>query len=203
MTYQAKKFDLSGLNGISDETLEIHFGLYNGYVNNTNLCNEIITDLMKKGELSPKEIPVYSEVKRRYGFEYNGMVLHEYYFGNLSKNGNTEPEKGSGFAKAVDAQYGSFANWKKDFLQSSKMRGIGWVITYQDGQGNLSNHWVSEHQDGNVAGYQPVLVMDMWEHAYMRDYKPAEKGKYVEAFFSNIDWNVVNERVAAKKVETV
>ncbi len=195
-TYQAKQFNLSGLNGISDQTLEMHFKLYEGYVKNTNTLNEKIADLVKGGSVGESDMVAFSELSRRLGFEYNGMVLHEYYFGNMKKDGSGDAEKNSAFNSAVESNFGSYDVWKADFTSVGKMRGIGWVICFQDPtNGYLSNHWIAEHEVGNIAGFNPVLVMDVWEHAYLLDYKPAERPKYIEAFFSNIDWAVVDERL--------
>ncbi len=194
--YKAKQFNLSGLNGISDKTLEIHFKLYEGYVTNTNTLNRKIADLVNKGPIGADDMPVYSELVRRLGFEYNGMVLHEYYFGNMKQGGAEDAASGSAFFKAAERTFGSYENWKQHFVGVGKMRGVGWAICYQDpSNGQLSNHWVTLHEEGNIAGYRPVLVMDVWEHAFLLDYKPAERPKYIEAFFSNIDWEAVNGRL--------
>ncbi len=195
MTYKAKTFDLSGLNGISDETLAMHFKLYEGYVANTNTLNEQIAGMMNGG-LDAADKPKFSELVRRRGFEYNGMVLHEYYFGNMKKGEGDGPGSGNAFRSAVEQHFDGFDGWKAEFNAAGGMRGIGWVICYQDLKtGALSNHWISEHQDGNVAGFAPILVMDVWEHAFLLDYKPSEKGKYIEAFFANVDWDVVAGRI--------
>jgi len=194
--YKAKSFDLSGLKGISDETLAMHFKLYEGYVTNTNLLNEQLSELNRK-EITAKEMPIFSELTRRLGFEYNGMVLHEWYFGNLKKGGGGDPDKNSAFYKAVEDGFDNFENWKKSFITIGKMRGVGWAATYQDpATGRLSNHWINLHETGNVAGFNPILIMDVWEHAFIRDYAPADRPKYIEAFFSHIDWAACNERLA-------
>jgi Fe-Mn family superoxide dismutase len=96
--------------------------------------------------------------------------------------------------------YGDFETWKKEFSAVGGMRGVGWAIAYFDPHtGRISNHWITLHEDGNVAGFVPLVVMDAWEHAFLLDYKPAERPKYIEAFFANIDWNVINERLTAAK----
>ncbi len=195
-SYTPKQFNLSGLNGISDQTLEMHFKLYEGYVKETNNLTERITKFLEDGQVDHEEMPAYSELTRRLGFEYNGMVLHEYYFGNMKQGGNVDPEKTSPFYKAAEDSFGSYDIWKADFVGIGKMRGVGWAICYQDPtNGNLSNHWITLHQIGNVAGFTPILVMDVWEHAFLLDYKPAERPKYIEAFFSNIDWNATEQRL--------
>ena len=192
--YKQKSFDLSGLNGISDQTLEVHFGLYAGYVKNTNTLNEQLYSLLQQGQTAT---PGYAELTRRLGFEYNGMVLHEWYFGNMTKSGGgVDIGDSSELGKAIVANYGSIDTWKKDFTTVGAMRGVGWVVLYLDpATGRLSNHWITLHEDGNVAGFKPLLVMDVWEHAFLLDYKPADRPKYVEAFLSNLDTNVVEARL--------
>jgi Fe-Mn family superoxide dismutase len=195
--YKARTWDLSDLTGISNETLAMHFKLYEGYVTNTNVLNEKIAELMKNGSLDATQMAAFSELKRRFGFEYNGMVLHEYYFDNMQKHGTGDADPNSAFAKAAEASFGSYEIWKNDFVNVGKMRGVGWAITFADNAGNLSNHWISLHEEGNIAGYKPILVMDVWEHAFIKDYAPADRPKYIEAFFANINWDMVNSRLAA------
>jgi superoxide dismutase, Fe-Mn family len=197
VTYKPMTFNLSGLNGISDKTLEMHFKLYEGYVKETNGLNERISTILKDGAVDPEEMPAYSELTRRLGFEYNGMFLHEYYFGNMTSSASGDASKTSKFAKAAEKSFGSYDTWKTDFMGIGKMRGVGWAICYLNPwNGKLSNHWVSLHEVGNVAGFNPILVMDVWEHAYLLDYKPADRPKYIEAFFSNIDWTKIEDRMA-------
>jgi superoxide dismutase, Fe-Mn family len=188
-----KKWDLSGLHGISDKTLETHFGLYEGYVKNTNLLNEEIAELTTAGRAVGSE-PRFAELRRRLGFEESGMRLHEYYFGNLAKGGGGQPPRE--LSAAVGGAFGDFETWKKDFVATGGMRGVGWAIAYQDpSTGNMSNHWITLHEDGGPAGLRPILVMDVWEHAFMLDYKPADRGAYIEAFFANVDWSAVAARL--------
>ena len=195
--YKARQFDLSGLKGISDKTLEMHFKLYEGYVKETNNLTTRIAEFIQDANVDQEEMPAYSELTRRLGFEYNGMVLHEYYFDNLKKGAGTgDPAKTSQFVKATEATFGTYEIWKADFVGIGKMRGVGWAICYENpANGRLSNHWITLHETGNVAGFTPILVMDVWEHAYLLDYKPAERPKYIDAFFSNIDWTVVGKRL--------
>ena len=194
--YQAKQFKLNGLQGISDQTLEMHFKLYEGYVKETNKLTDKISEFLRDGKVDQEEVPAYSELTRRLGFEYNGMVLHEYYFDNMKQGGLGDPERTSGFFRAAEESFGSYDIWKADFVGIGKMRGVGWAICYENpANGRLSNHWITLHETGNVAGFNPVLVMDVWEHAFLLDYKPAERRKYIEAFFSNITWNVCEERL--------
>jgi Fe-Mn family superoxide dismutase len=197
-TYAPKKWNLSGLTGISDKTLEIHFGLYEGYVKNTNLLNEQIGEIVRAGNAAGAN-PQFAELTRRLGFEYNGMRLHEFYFDNMTKSGNGAPTSGR-LHEAIGKSFGGFDTWKKDFAAVGGMRGVGWAIAYQDPwTGRVSNHWITLHEEGNVAGFQPILVMDVWEHAFLLDYKPSERAKYIEAFFANVDWKAVEARLVVAR----
>lgn len=190
--YTPRKWNLSGLKGISDQTLELHFGLYEGYVKNTNLLNEQIAAKIDEGHASATDL-AFAELNRRLAFEYNGMRLHELYFDNLTGDGS-EPE--NAVRNALGAAYGDYETWKKDFIAVGGMRGIGWAIAYQDPtNGRITNHWVELHQDGNLASFVPIIVMDVWEHAFLLDYKPSERGKYIEAFFSNLNWTAIAARL--------
>jgi len=191
--YKAKEFPLSGLHGISDHTLEIHFGLYAGYVKNTNLLTEQLVELAGKGQVAT---PTYHELTRRLPFEYNGMVLHEWYFGNLARDAGGEISSSSPLGRAIGEPFGDIETWKRDFTAIGGMRGVGWAVTYLDtATGRLSNQWITLHQDGNIAGFKPVVVMDVWEHAFLLDYKPAERPKYIEAFMSNLDVSTCEARL--------
>ena len=193
--YKAKDFNLAGLNGISDKTLEMHFGLYNGYVTQTNKLTEQLEEMAQAGKAAGTN-PAFAEITRRLGFEYNGMILHEYYFGNMKAKASAQP---SGELKtALDGSFGSLDTFFTDFKAIGSMRGVGWAILFQDpATGKLSNHWISLHQDGNPAGFKPLLVMDVWEHAFLLDYKPADKAKYMDVFISNVDWDAVDQRFKA------
>lgn len=193
-TYTAKKWDLSGLQGISDKTLETHFGLYEGYVKNTNLLREEIAEARAARTESGID-PKFSELVRRLGFEYNGMRLHELYFENLTRSASGLPKSGRLY-EALGGAFGDVEPWRKEFTAVGEMRGVGWAILYQDPRdGALSNHWITLHEDGNVAGFQPILVMDVWEHAFMLDYKPADRAKYIEAFLAHVDWDECTSRL--------
>ncbi len=194
-TYSPKKWNLSGLKGISDKTLEMHFGLYEGYVKNTNLLNEQIAGKIESGHAAATDLE-FSELNRRLAFEYNGMRLHELYFNNLT---STSPEPGNELKTALAATYGDFEMWKKEFAAVGSMRGVGWAIAYQDTtNGRITNQWVELHQGGNLAGFIPIVVMDVWEHAFLLDYKPSERSKYIEAFFANLDWETIAGRLVQK-----
>lgn len=192
-TYTPKKWDLSGLQGISDATLEMHFGLYEGYVKNTNTLIELTTEARRAGEAAGSN-PKFAELVRRMGWEFNGMRLHEYYFDNLTKS-PSELKSGKLY-DLLGASYGDFDSWKKDFFAVGGMRGVGWAIAFYDpASGQISNHWVEQHHNGNIAGFLPVVVMDCWEHAFIKDYKPSERGKYIEAFYANLNWAACESRL--------
>jgi Fe-Mn family superoxide dismutase len=183
------------LQGISDQTLEIHFGLYEGYVKNTNALLDRIDALRSSGQNSGAT-PEFAEIVRRLGWEFDGMRLHEYYFDNLTSSpAALKPGK---LHDALGKSFGDAEQWKKDFAATGGMRGIGWAITYLDPDTKqLLNVWVGDHNVNNLAGCEPIVVMDLWEHAWLRDYKPADKGKYVEAFIGNIDWAACEARLKA------
>jgi Fe-Mn family superoxide dismutase len=203
-SYQPKQFNLHGLEGISDATLQMHFKLYEGYVKETNRLNEKIAEFLRDGQVDQEEMPAYSELTRRLGFEYNGMVLHELYFQNLTKARTNKGGSDSAFRQAAEATFGSYDTWKADFMGIGKMRGVGWAMCYQDPTHHrLSNHWITLHEVGNVTGFVPILVMDVWEHAFLLDYKPSERAQYIQAFFANIDGDTLDRRVgqaAARRV---
>jgi len=192
-TYPELSFDLSGLHGISDDQLAVHFKLYAGYVANTNSLNATIQELEADGKAGT---PIWAEMKRRAGWEYNGKVLHELYFGNLTKSSSPLSDS-SALGQKITECFGSIDAWMKQMTSVGTMRGIGWVITYQDpSNGQLTTHWITEHEMGHPAGFRPIVVLDMWEHAFMVDYKPAQKGTYIESFFSNVDWAACEARLA-------
>ena len=147
--YKPRDFNLSSLKGISDETLEMHFKLYEGYVKETNKLNERIAEFIKDAKVDQEEFAAYSELTRRLGFEYNGMVLHEYYFENLTSGGGTgDPTGKTGFRPAAEESFGSYDIWKADFVSTGKMRGVGWAICYENpSNGRLSNHWILACQE--------------------------------------------------------
>jgi Fe-Mn family superoxide dismutase len=193
--YSPRDFSkVRGLSGISDKQVEEHLKLYEGYVKRTNALTEKLFALASDGKAAGAD-PVYAELTRRMGFEYNGMILHEYYFGNLTAGAQAEPPAGK-LKTALEQSFGKYDTWLTDFRSIATMPGVGWVVLYQDPTtGWLSNHWITLHNDGNPAGYRPVLVMDGWEHAFMRDYLATERAKYVDAFFKNVNWESAEKRV--------
>ncbi len=191
MTYIAKDYSrLLGMEGFSDNLLKNHFTLYQGYVTNTNKLIEILGQMLKEGKVGT---PEFSELKRRFGWEFNGMKLHEYYFENLGGKGGLE-KKGKLFKK-ISEEFGGYEAWEKEFRGIGAMRGIGWTILYEDPlTGRLINFWINEHDGGHPAGCTPLLILDVFEHAFMIDYG-LKRADYIEAFFKNINWNAVEGRM--------
>ncbi len=189
MTYMAKDFsNLIGMEGFSETLVKNHFTLYQGYVNNTNKLQELL-------DSKPKDAtnPEYAELKRRFGFEFNGMRLHEYYFENLG--GEAPLDKSGTLTKQLADAFGSYDAWEQDFRATGAMRGIGWAILYRDDvTGWLFNQWINEHEVGHLAGCRPILVMDVFEHAFVTDYG-LKRADYIEAFFKNINWATVEGRL--------
>ena len=189
--YETKNFEkLLGIEGFSEKLLKNHFTLYQGYVNNFNKLDEILMGMEKEGKF---EGPVFSELNRRLGWEFDGMRLHEIYFENMMKGGSKiEPD--SDLGKKIKQEWGSFAMWEKDFKSMGAMRGIGWVILcYDKIAGRLFNVWINEHDSGHLVGCVPILVMDVFEHAYIGDYE-IKKADYIEAFMKVVCWHVVTAR---------
>jgi Fe-Mn family superoxide dismutase len=187
-SYTAKTFALGALEGLSETQIAEHLKLYAGYVKNTNALMEKVAAHKQNSEAMAIEL---SELTRRFGFEFNGMRLHEYYFAQFEKSeGSADKLK-----MALEAQYGSFDAWKSEVSAMAVMRGIGWVLTVVDEtNGNLLNVWVSDHELGQLGGQKIVFALVVWEHAYTVDYKPTERAKYVEAFWKNLNWQKVEER---------
>lgn len=191
MAYIAKDYSkLLGMEGFSDTLLKNHFTLYQGYVTNTNKLIDTIGQMLKDGKVAS---PEFAELKRRFGWEFNGMRLHEYYFENLG--GKEGLEKTGKLFKKISEEFGSFEVWEKEFKGVGAMRGIGWAVLYQDSlTGRLINFWINEHDVGHPAGCTPILILDVFEHAFMIDYG-LKRAEYLEAFFKNIHWKAVEARI--------
>lgn len=191
MPYAAKDYaKLVGMEGFSDTLLKNHFTLYQGYVTNTNKVLDTLDQLAKDGKSAA---PEFAELKRRLGWEFNGMRLHELYFENLGGKGGID--KTSKTAKRIIESFGNYDAWEKDFRATGTMRGIGWVALYHDTDARrLINFWVNEHDVSHPAGCTPILIMDVFEHAFMLDYG-LKRADYIEAFFKNINWAAVDSRI--------
>ncbi len=191
MTYTPKTFMLPALKGLSEKQIKVHLGLYEGYVKHTNLIAEKLA-LAREGkiELDPY---IVAELRRRFAFEFDGMRMHEYYFAQL-EGGPTPLNPKGALAKMAEEKYGP-KGLAAHVQEVAGTRGIGWVVVYFDGMtGTLHTTFVADHELGQLAGLPIILALDLWEHAYMVDYVPADKKNYIEAFFANLNWDVVEGR---------
>ena len=192
MTYQEQVFELPALEGISQKQLEVHLALYKGYVKNVNLLNATVAAYLKTEDEGGKY--AVAEMRRRLGFEFDGMRMHEYYFSQWEKE-RRELDANSALAASLVRQYGSIDAFLAEFKTVGMMRGIGWSVLYFDEKAGMFHIvWVADHELGQLSGLPIILAMDMWEHAYMVDYTPADKKNYIEAFFKNLNWDTVVAR---------
>jgi len=180
--YETTPFTIPELVGISQQNIDEHLKLYAGYVKNTNAI---------LGAMDGEDTPPYAlaEMQRRFGFEYNGMKNHEYYFGSL-EGGHTQINEESALAQKINEQWDSFDAWLDRFKTIAKKRGVGWAILYYDRDNDrLLNTWVDEQHLGHLNSAQYIVGIDMWEHAFVADYQPSGKGQYIEDYFKNINWS--------------
>ena len=194
MTYTAKQFNLPALEGLSEKQIKVHLGLYEGYVKNVNLILETLKGYAAYGDKATEgDKYAITELRRRFAFEFDGMRMHEYYFEQFEGEKGGSPE--SALAKAAAEKYGSGENFIAHIKEVAGTRGIGWVVVYYDPRGkSLHTVFVGDHELGQLAGLPVILALDMWEHAFMVDYVPAEKKDYVDAFLANLNWTVVEKR---------
>ncbi len=193
MQYQVQDFKLPSLSGLSEKLIVEHLKLYAGYVKNVNVLREKIEEYKKDSEQHALDL---SELTRRFAFEWNGMRMHEYYFEALGGEGL---KTGGRLAEMLGERFGSFDGWLTEFRALAAMRGIGWVVLARDARaGALFNIWVSDHEIGHLAGADVILALDLWEHAYLFDYLPAQKKDYVSAFFENLRWDVIESRLRVR-----
>lgn len=188
--FEAKQFNIGELKGISAKTVEEHLKLYAGYVKHSNLILEKIEELAMDSE---KNAYALGEVQRRFGFEYNGIRNHEIYFESLSGGAN-DLEEGSRLKEQIEKDFGSFDGWLNKFKATALTRGIGWAMLYWDKKdGRLLNAWIDEQHLGQLQDCAPIIALDMWEHSFVADYQPSGKKNYIEDFFENLNWKVVEE----------
>lgn len=190
--YSEQSFSLENVTGLSPKQLEVHLKLYAGYVKNTNAILAKVAEYKKDSETHAIAL---AELMRRFGFEFNGMRLHELYFESLGGSGETAP---GALVDAITTRWGSVDAWKAEFQAMGVMRGIGWVLLVHDPKANtLHNVWVSDHELGHLGGLPIIIAMDVWEHAFMVDYLPAQRSEYVQTFLKNLNWNIIEKRYNA------
>lgn len=193
MNYTEQAFNLPELTGISQKQVDVHLKLYAGYVKHVNVLSDTLAHLMQDSE---KNAYALAEVKRRLAFEFDGMRMHEYYFAQWEGGPNPLLAQGA-LGAAIVKQYGSIDALLAEFKAVGMMRGIGWAVLYFDPKaGVFHSAWVGDHEFGQLTSLPVILAMDMWEHAFMVDYVPADKKQYVEAFFANVNWNIPEDRFA-------
>jgi len=195
--FQEQKFVVPELNGISKKTIEEHLKLYAGYVKHSNLILEKIKEYSIDSEKNGFAI---NELQRRFGFEFDGMRNHEYYFKSLEGSAKGLPEN-STLKSSVEKEWGSWDAWITRFKSICMTRGIGWAILYYDPESKkLINAWVDEQHLGHLTGIKWIFGVDVWEHSYLLDYVPSDKKKYVEAFFENVNWLNIEENFKAATI---
>jgi Fe-Mn family superoxide dismutase len=193
MTYQVRPFDLSGVQGLSKKAIDLHLGLYKTYVEQLNKLLEQSPSRAPAAAAAPLALDGYN---RRFAFEYNGVALHELFFEQLAGK-RRQPQADGGFGGALRADYGDFAGWKASIDALAKTRGVGWVLTLRErGQPRLHNCWVDLHHLSLPANCDVVFALDLWEHAFMLDFTPAQRADYVKIILDNVDWPVVEQRCA-------
>ena len=196
MQFVEQKFTIPSLKGISAKTIEEHLKLYAGYVKHSNLILEKVRELKQDSE---KNAYALAEVNRRFGFEFNGMRNHEVYFRSL-EGGPKALSPESSLAKALGQSWGSFDAWLAEFKSIALTRGIGWAMLYYDpASKQLINAWVDEQHLGQLQNCALILGLDMWEHSYVADYQPSGKKNYIEDFFSNLNWSVIENNLEEAK----
>ncbi len=191
MDYQPKTFTIPALAGISKESIDAHLGLYQGYVKNFNAISALLPEYAKDSE---KHAHALSELIRRRSFEFDGMRLHELYFSQF-EGGATPLTPGGPLAQALEKDYMKAEHIIPYLTAIGNMRGPGWALLYWDPQAKqfLAGFSGEQHQ-GHFATLPIILALDVWEHAYLADYGAAGKAKYIEAFFANLNWSIIESR---------
>lgn len=191
-TIQAKDFNylLGKLNGISDCLLKQHFELYHGYVKSLNTINAKLKEKpIKQGGAAYSEYRAFDIARP---FANNGVVLHELYFENLTGK-PTRPS--AALVGYINRDFGSCECYMQDLKKAAKSARSGWVITaYNLRDCKLHNYIIDLHDEHVPVNIVPIMVMDVWEHAFAVDYG-INKDAYIETFLKNLDWNVVSCRI--------
>ena len=187
-------FELARVQGLSAHALELHLGLYATYIKEANLVMEQLQEFAHPHELSPLQRLQRDGLVRRLAFEHNGVHLHESFFEALSGPG-ARPSPIGVFGTAVQSSFGSFEQWQADVAELARTRGVGWVVTFRCATDNrLTNAWVNDHTRGVLLELAPIAVFDLWEHAYMLDFKASQRVEYIDVLLANMNWSVVEQR---------
>lgn len=201
--FEERKFNIPELKGISAKSVEEHLKLYSGYVKNANTILSKIDEYSEDEEIvvgsGEEHAYALGEIQRRFGFEFDGMRNHEYYFAHF-EGGSSEINKEGELYKKIEDEWGNFERWLARFKKLALTRGVGWAILYYDPKtDHLLNAWIDEQQLGHLTGLSPVLALDMWEHSFVADYQPSGKKQYVEDFFTNLNWQTCEENLENSK----
>lgn len=187
-----RTFDLSRVRGLSPKALDTHISLYETYVREANGLLELLHGFPRAYDLPAAERVQRDGLVRRLAFEMNGVAFHESFFEIL---GESVPLAAGKFQAAVNAGFGDFSGWKRDVIELAQTRGVGWVVTCNVAGGKrLLNLWIDDHTRGLLPGVTPLAVFDLWEHAFMFDFKASQRAAYIEVLFDNINWGVVESR---------
>lgn len=182
------RFDPARLTGLSERLLRSHWE--NNYCGAVKALNAV--ELRLGAMLADADAPpwAYGDLKREELLRTGSVVLHELYFGNLGGGGGP----GGQLAAALVAAFGELQAWEREFRRTAAALagGSGWAVLAAGPGGELHNYWAWDHMHG-PPGSSPLLVLDMYEHAYHLDYG-AEAARYIEAFMVNVDWEVVERR---------
>jgi len=190
-----RTFELSGVRGLSAEALELHLGLYEGYVTESNGLLQQLEEFPRPGELRATDKLIRDGLVRRLAFERNGVIWHELFFESLGGAAGSKPASNGVFAEALDVSFGGIETWKADLIELAQTRGVGWVVTFQSPNDNrLLNAWVDDHTRGVLAGLKPIAVFDLWEHAYLLDFKPSQRKEYMATLLDNVKWPMIEAR---------
>lgn len=193
MEYQVRKFEIPALDGISGKSIEEHLSLYAGYVKNFNAISGQLGEYAKDSE---KNAHALSELIRRRSFEFGGMRLHELYFSQF-EGGSTALTTGGALEGALVRDYMKVEHVEPYLKAIGNMRGPGWALLYWDKEaGQFLAGFSGEQHQGHFVTLPIILAIDVWEHAYLLDYGATGKGKYLDAFFKNLNWSVCEQRFA-------
>jgi Fe-Mn family superoxide dismutase len=194
ITPRELKPQLLELDGISRESVEAHYKLYEGYVAKRN---EILTKLDGIDLGSANQ--TYSEIralKVELTFAVGGIKNHEIYFEHLGGGGG---DPGDAFGQLVERDFGSVDEWRAD-LKATGMAGRGWAWTAYDwDEGRLFNYIGDAQNTFPIWNATPLVALDVYEHAYFLDYR-TDRASYIDAFFDNLDWAAVNDWVARYQI---